>query len=46
MASIIILKKIKASIAKSNDKSHSGDKTLVVDPAIRFYEIEDGDKNQ
>ena len=38
--------KSKASISKPNGKSLPGDKTLGPDPAICFYETEDGDNNK
>ena len=40
----VSLKPVKASTAKPNGKTTTRDKTLVFDPDISFYEIEDGDK--
>ena len=37
---------VKASEAKPLGKPPPGDKTLELDPAIRFYELEDGDKTE
>ena len=37
---------VKASAAKPWDKLHSRDKTLVIEPVIRLYVIEDGDENE
>ena len=34
---------VKASSAKPSGKPPPGDKTCGIDPATRFYEIEDGD---
>ena len=33
---------VKASTAKPSGKPPPGEKTLGIEPAIRFYEIEDG----
>ena len=37
---------VKASEAKPLGKPPPGDKTLELDPEIRFYELEDGDKTE
>ena len=42
----INLKEVKASTAKTNDKTPPGDKTLGIEPRICFYRIEDGDKTE
>ena len=36
----------KASAAKTLGKPHTGDKSLEIDPAIHFYEIEDSDNTE
>ena len=36
----------KASTSKPSWKPPPGDKSIGIDPAIRFYEIEDGDKTK
>ena len=46
MTKTVSLKPVKASAANNNGKPPPGDKTLGVDPDIRFYEIEDGDKTE
>ena len=46
MENTISLKTVKASTAKPNIKPPPGDKTLELDPAIPFYEIEYGDKTE
>ena len=46
MASNIILKTVKASTAKPDNTPPPGDKTLGIEPDIRFYEIEDSDKTE
>ena len=37
---------VKASAAKPLGKPPTGDKTFGIEPAIRFYGIEDGDNNE
>ena len=37
---------VKASAGKASDKPLHGDKTIVIEPTIRFYAIEDGDENE
>ena len=44
MTSTIILKTVKASTADLNGNPPSGYKTLGLEPDIRLYEIENGDK--
>ena len=46
MARIISLKIVNASTAKRNGKPLQGVKNLGHDPAILFYEIEDGYKTE
>ena len=46
MTMTISHKKVKASTANPNINPMPGDKTLNIDPYIRFYEIEDGDKTK
>ena len=46
MAKTVSLKPTKASTANPNVKTTLGDKTLDIDPAIRFYEIEDRDNTE
>ena len=36
----------KASTAKTSENPPPGNKSLGIDPAIRLYEIKDGDKNE
>ena len=36
---------VKASAAKPLDKPLPGDKTLGLEPAVRFYKVEEGDEN-
>ena len=36
----------KASTAKPSGKPPPGDKSFGIEPAIRFYDIEDGDENE
>ena len=46
MAKIISKKiSVKASASKPLGKPLPGDKTLVLEPAIRYYTLEDGDEN-
>ena len=40
------MKTVKDSAEKPNGKNLPGDKTLEIDPSIRFYEIEYGDKTE
>ena len=40
------MKTIKASTDKPNSKPPPGDKTLGIEPVVRFYEIEDGDNTE
>ena len=42
----ISLKTVKASTANTNSKPPPMDKNIVLDPAIRFYEIEYGDNTE
>ena len=37
---------VKASASKPSGKNPTGDKTFGIDPAIRFYAIEDGDDTE
>ena len=46
MVGSISMKTVKASTAKPNTKPRPGDKTLGLDTAIQFYEIEDSDKTK
>ena len=47
MAKTISKKKsVKASSAKTSGKTPPGDKNLGIEPAIRFYAIEDGDETE
>ena len=47
MAKTISKKKsVKASSAKTSGKTPPGDKNLGIEPAIRFYAIEDGDDTE
>ena len=46
MARTTSLKTVKDSTAKPNNKAPPGDKTIGIDPDIRFYETEDGDKTK
>ena len=37
---------VKTSIENRRENPCLGDKSLGIDPAIRFYELEDGDNNE
>ena len=39
-------KTVKASTTKPNGMTTSGDKSLEIDPSIRFYEIVDGENTE
>ena len=46
MTKTISTKTVKASTAKNNGKPPPENEPLGIDPDIRFYEIEDGDKTE
>ena len=46
MARTISLKTVKASTYNPNEKPKTGDKTLELEKAIPFYDIEKGDKTE
>ena len=46
MEKSVILKPTKALTSKPNSKNLPRDITIGIDPAIHFYEIEDGDKTE
>ena len=46
MAKTTSIKQTKASKARPNNKPVPRGKFFLIEPAVRFYEIEDGDNNK